>query len=499
MINAILADDEPIIVKGLNKLIDWEKMGIKIVGTASNGTEALELLRKKKPDLLISDINMPGLSGIELLKILNSENSETKVIFISGFHEFEYAHAAVKYGAIDYLLKPINEVQLKSALSKALKTSRLGTEDIAQEIQSKSSPELPDMGPGFYSIVQVCIDYKEFSKSTEKEQNIISFSAVNLIRDYFEEVEKNHFIVERDNNLFIMYYHTNKEQLNFVMKRHSKQIIIIIKEKLGQRLIVAAGKSVDGFNFINEAIRTSQETIKNRFFYDGKELLHYKNTMIKRYSLEDLYTRQERLLEAITKCTSKPIDEATNSYLKVLKDVTFGNKGATISFCLGAVVSLKKNLEADNIQLNILELDDQTFLNEAYKLFSYDELFKWFHSHVENIYLEFQSYKDSKTHPEIDKIKKYIESHFSENIRLQDLADLVYLHPNYLSGHFKKYTGQNFKDYLTDVRMAEAEKLLTTSDLKVYEIAEHVGFTDYRHFSEVFKRKFGQSPRNFKS
>ena len=120
MIQAILADDEGIIVKGLKKLIDWERLGVEIVGEAGDGAEALELIQKKAPQLVVSDIAMPGLSGLEMLRQIGSQGMNTKVIFISGYQEFSYAQDAVRYGAVDYLLKPVEQEELERAVLKAI-------------------------------------------------------------------------------------------------------------------------------------------------------------------------------------------------------------------------------------------------------------------------------------------------------------------------------------------------------------------------------------------
>ena len=149
IIRAILADDEGIILKGLKKLIDWERLGIRIVGEAGDGKEALELMREKKPQLVISDIAMPGLSGLELLKEIGRQGLEAKVIFVSGYQEFSYAQDAVRYGAVDYLLKPVEREELERAVCKAVglidDQSRLsilnntGSEDKMHQIFQKIS------------------------------------------------------------------------------------------------------------------------------------------------------------------------------------------------------------------------------------------------------------------------------------------------------------------------------------------------------------------------
>ena len=137
MLRAILADDEAIIVKGLKKLIDWEKMGIRIVGEAGDGEEALALILEKKPDLAVSDIAMPKLNGLDMLNRLNELGIGTKVIFVSGYQEFSYAKKAVTYGAVDYILKPVEQEELEQAIKKAVsqidEKSRLSILDTGEE------------------------------------------------------------------------------------------------------------------------------------------------------------------------------------------------------------------------------------------------------------------------------------------------------------------------------------------------------------------------------
>lgn len=120
MLNMILADDEPIITRGIRKLVDWEKLGIFIEGEYRDGHSAMEAILSGQPDLALLDISMPGMNGIDILKSIREMELKTKVVFISGFQEFEYARRALKYGAVDYLLKPVIREQLLTAVEKAV-------------------------------------------------------------------------------------------------------------------------------------------------------------------------------------------------------------------------------------------------------------------------------------------------------------------------------------------------------------------------------------------
>ena len=120
MIRMILADDEPVIIRGIRRLLDWNMMGIEIVGEYEDGRGALEAIVRDKPDIALLDISMPGMSGVEILKECRAMGNQASVIFISGFQDFEYAKAALKYGAVEYLLKPVIREELLRAIEKAI-------------------------------------------------------------------------------------------------------------------------------------------------------------------------------------------------------------------------------------------------------------------------------------------------------------------------------------------------------------------------------------------
>lgn len=497
MITTVIADDEPMIVRGLSKLIDWKKLGFDIVGTAYDGKEALHLVREKRPRLLISDINMPDYSGIEILKILNSENTGTQVIFISGFHDFEYAHAAIKYGAVDYLLKPVNKKQLLEAISRILEK-----DDSRRFPVTSGKPLLPfsELGvadTGYFTVLNCTIESERLSRYSEGEVNILRFSAANTVREELAKSE-DQWVVEKENHLFVVLRkETRKEALQEV-RILAGRISAIITEKFQVVPIIGAGKTVSNSAQLNDAYFSSFETIDNRYYHPDEMVLFYRDATPRRHSMDDLYTSQSTVIDAIFKFNSKALSGSLVSYSEILSDVTYGNREATLSHALGLIVTTKKRLESIDINLEPMELDSQVILGQLHSLDSFTLLIKWLEDFMQSILREMKEYQETKIHPEIQKIKDYIDDHFSENVSLQDLSNIVFLHPNYLSSHFKKYTGKNFKDYLTEKRMAEAEILLNTSDLKVYEVAGQVGFTDYRYFSAVFKRTFGVNPREYR-
>jgi two-component system, response regulator YesN len=127
-IRVLLADDEPVIIRGLKKLISWEKLGTNIVGEASDGLELKQQIEEHNPDLIISDISMPGYTGIDIICEIHEAGRSVKVIFISAYQEFTYARQALQYGALDYLVKPVNKNQLEQVVSKAVSLIRQETE-----------------------------------------------------------------------------------------------------------------------------------------------------------------------------------------------------------------------------------------------------------------------------------------------------------------------------------------------------------------------------------
>jgi len=510
MFTAILADDEPIILRGLERIIDWKSLEIEIIGTALDGSEAMKLIETLKPDIFISDINMPKFSGIELLKQLKDKKYAPKVIFISGYQEFEYARDALKYGAVDYLLKPINEKQLTLALKSIIaeKIEKNGLEEHRKVHLTLIKDEKTDtVENDLITAKQHIINTKSYfsmlccgfdNKVSEKDEDfeITLFSTMNRIEQWLEDIE-GHWVFHKNKRIYILIYHEAEREVEALVSRVPNELIHMIASELGVSISVSTGKIVKEINKIKESYQMAEDGMELNYFYGKKAVINYQENRHYKYNLEDYYSAQIKILDSIMSYDKSKINRSVVYYMDIVKDISLWDKKSAINYCLATVVFIVKHIKDSVIQIENTDIEYiKGILNATCY---YNEMIVAMSQYFEKILDEIASIVSLNESSEINKVKSYIQEHYNEIIKLETLADLVYMNPNYFSGYFKKHVGVKFKEYLTNIRINEAEKIMMSTDKKIYEIAEAVGFSDYRHFSEVFKKIKGKSPSDYKN
>ena len=345
MLKIIIADDEPFFIEGLKVLIDWDKNGYEIVGLAYNGEEAMEKIIAQKPDVVLTDLRMPEIEGLEIIrKCVKELNLKLKFIIISGYDDFTYAQKAMKYGVNHYILKPVDEETLLNALS---------------EIRTEIS------------------EYSDFSQSNHTD--------ILLSDALMHAISKNDSsAIEQEIDKY----------LNDISKRPLPSI------------------SVTAF--------------RNHLFVEVMKAVHALGG-----SAGDFIEKHPQLI----------LD--TNSSVNDLKPALY-------DFCR----------------------DCAQFMMDL---------------------------KSKQTNGLMVKIEQYIQANYHESINLKKLSEVFYINPVYLGQLFSKHFNMYFHDYLTRIRIDEAKKLLRTTDMKVYEVADKVGFQNVDYFINKFKKLVKYTPLNYRS
>jgi two-component system response regulator YesN len=406
MIKLLLADDEPVIVRGLKKLIDWNQLGIEVIGEAFGGKQAERMIFDFKPSIVISDICMPELSGIEILKMIRENGLNTKVIFLSGYRDFNYARDAVTLGAIDYLLKPIDKDHLEGAVRKAIAALDRELEDI--RLRSKLSTletEARDAAADKY------LDRLELDR-------VVPEDIRRIFASYGMDGENGYFT-------FLSIGINDLIQKNDVLSEQEMRLI---------RFSV--------FNQIAHWIGRDRGIV----FHMGDRIC-----AVLRDDGPD--TGAEH-----SKTVAEGIRRHINSSLHI---------GITVG--IGDTVQGVRQIQKSHA--GSMKMLDEKALSKGVASGASD----------------------------IRKVKDYIEKHYMENITLDTVAGIACMNAYYFSSFFKKHTGENFKDFLTRLRMEKALQLLLNTDMKTYEIAEQVGFNDARHFSGMFRKYYGKNPLEYKN
>lgn len=530
---AIIADDEPKIIDLIRLLGNWEKYGIEIVDECHDGISALESIRKHRPDLVLSDIKMPDLDGLELIRITREEQIESHFILISGYRHFEYARSAVALNVIDYLLKPIDEEQLNKTLEKAcreIERSRENREN-RQELEAIRAKQNREKMTHFWEdfifwnyperkermqenlrSVELC--NKEYHTGFSEGCFMMVFMCSNiaslLTRHYSlleEEMERR--IDRYFGEYALYYYHVSYlgciVTLNFAPE-HKKQVresvsalyysVRDLSEIYGEMYLNLGVSSIkEHICDLKEAYFEAQSAEWGRLITMQNGVLDYSQIAgLKRVedteilSSEDLaeminclkYLRREEL-GYVFRNFSERCGLYGNCYPGIMADVYF-----RITDAVG------ENIEDENGQLreklNYCYLEARTFPQLAKKIY------RALDAYVEG---ERKKSKEKLGKPIMEAVY-YIRKNYAQPISQSDVAKAGNVSVTYLSRLFKEEMGIGFNDFLTQVRLEESEKLLSETALSIKEIAGAVGYPDEKYYSKLYKKMKGIKPSEYR-
>lgn len=520
MIQAILADDEGIILKGLKKLIDWERLGVEIVGEARDGEEALELIQKKAPQLVVSDIAMPGLSGLEMLRQISSQRLDTKVIFVSGYQEFAYAKDAVRYGAVDYLLKPVEQEELERAVRKAL--SQIDVQDrlallTDTEAEDKIHQIFQKIGGGKeyakedlyeqFSRLDISVEGKAMvgvafrlytlkrKEGNARMQELQKFAAANKIQKNLEESGWG-FVVKKEINAVHTIFLLEKGQDRRTIEGRIQTLISTAADRQKLAVKVGIGEQVEDISALQLAYKTARFAMELYYFTES-DMIWYADVQKEYHQSFEQYQGSAQGLYQGFLDRKSDLTAEIDQVLSVIRDLHFGNRTAALNRCSLLLEGLIRDLDD-------AYLLDQDWIKEGEQCMeqirltpTYRQTCERMTAFLERLHVHILQGGSGGCNEAL-RIRRYIDSHFKENLSLETMAQMVGMNPYYFSSYFKKNMGMNFKAYLTEVRMEAARQLLLNTDQKAYAIADQVGYRNVRQFNENFKGRYGKSPSEYR-
>ena len=489
-IKMILADDEPVISSGIKKLVDWDTLGIEIVATYEDGKSAFDGIIRLRPDIALLDISMPKMTGIEILKELRALEIETNVIFISGFQDFSYAKDAIKYGAEDYLLKPIITEDLINAIEKcvAYKKEEIQPNDNKGETAGDYSKLIEVENASYTTVYADLVLPADCPKQMEQ---LIRFSFRCTINDYLEENNLG-IIVEKNQDLFMVLKEENRDKVYDLVKAISEKIAV----ESNQTPFFVIGRAVKNMGDIpGEA--------SNCTYY--KNYRYFVNQLDNGILFVDLVRKCDEGQDKIQKVSTKLIDAAISqnekdyevSFDKFSNLVCKMSRGKKEDACYYFCALARSLVDRINeLQTDLIEKTD--YLEIARATVTYSELVNSFHGIFCDFMNSLHSIALKSDKQSFFIAKDYIEAHYNEDISLNIMSDVVHMNPYYFSTFFKKNSGMNFKEYVGKVRIDHSMPLLISTDKKTYEIAMEVGFSDARAFSDAFQKIYKETPNNYR-
>lgn len=530
-----IIDDERQVLKGMKRAIPWEELGAEWAGEALNGEDGLNMILNVQPDIVITDLYMPVMSGIDMIEQLRNQGFQGKIIILSGYSDFEHVRQALHFGVSDYISKPISLPTLKSILSKVIQ--ELAEEEqkriIQGEIEFKMrlyepfvekewvrSVAVGTLDPMYRDNTHIPPPYrfwlerkhltvgielirdKQASCLSLSDWNLFRFAVSNIVvevtREFFPDMEYEYTELHSTRALIIIHPHAHcLEQLEHRLGELGRKLIHNISSflKLGMR--IGIGRVKETWTQISESTEESFRAIDHRIsrMTPACELYMYQeNTSVEQ---ENSYYFPVKFCYKLA--TAMKASQETEAYQFVINYMTEMKKQNGIS---QRTVQMLGSELWGIITYSLYEtgqmLEDlfthHEITKEIDELIEPDQLESWLMDKIAQIFNSRQ-WKGSSKHKQIvDYMTNYIHEHYAEELTLAELCDKVFISRNHLSIIFKNFTGETFNNYVTRVRMEKARELLLERNMLVYEVAERVGYKNIPYFSTLFKKITGMNP-----
>lgn len=489
MLKLILADDEPVILRGIRKLVDWDKLGISIVGEYEDGRSAMEGILTLKPEIALLDISMPGMSGIEILKNIRRLELPTKVIFVSGFQDFEYAKSAITYGAVDYLLKPLILEELLHALEKAEEMAvSYSPEQYKKIYRDTSAKDLTGVEESRKNALEnttylpVLAEILFDGTEDERIKKLISFSFISYLKEYLADTDLG-FMLEKNDDIIMVLKGCGVEQA----KEEIEELYEKVSSIMDRKIFFVVGQTAENMGEVSKECERCFEMKRYFFFADqiGVPILCVGDKVfLRQVGTAELSEARGRMIDAIFAQDIKAFDTAFNQFARVLCLAADGRKEDACYYFCSSVRHLEDKMRTMNLEGRALDVRE--LLEKGRACVNYEQLKACYRHYLEEYLETLRNMVESNEKKDIVYAKAYIEEHYRENLSLEVMAEIVHMNPYYFSSFFKKNAGENFKDYVNKVRISHAVTLLLSIDLKGYEIAMETGFGDARSSGFIY-------------
>lgn len=532
MIKIMIVDDMPIFLEYLKGCIDWNSYGFEICCEAHDGKEALEMLDQYYPDVVLTDITMPYINGLELAEKITADYKDISVILITGNNEFEYARKAVKIGVCDYIVKPFEKEELIMSLLKLQDNIGKAVENTLEEPEKDNLEEklkaLIYAGVGQLDEDEIK-SYSLFYDNEEKAKKALESSLetgflVGLVKfDFTKLTEKTRITLEDfmnwekliakmledkidiegsfkvfhdyENNIVVIMRFDDNSQLDSFKGYEFSDIIDVIKSQLGINCAIGLAKA-GNIRSIKSTYENLMVFLNNKSsgqFYDIRNsensLMNGSLDAILRLN-KDLETLQEDDVESV-------INDLWNNIKTGNSQNDSSGTFDVMNLLSSAISILMTNIISNGFSIE--KIYGESFSPEKYLAFEEGpEKMKEKVIYLYKKRIEFEkAKKNSKTYDVASTAKKYIEENFSNSsLSISDISEKLCVNQTYLRKMFKSQMDMTLSEYITQYRMQEAKKLITTTDEKLSVVAEKVGFSDVSYFSNVFKKYYGISPRS---
>ncbi len=506
-----IADDEFLVIEKLKILIPWEREGFELCGSATDGKTAYSDILRLTPDIVISDIRMPGYTGLQLVELLQNAPKVPQFILVSGFRDFDYAQTALRFRVKDYLLKPIDETELNKVLNNIRKNFTNPTHSVDPEIKGKLEQMLLEelfnkksttydlehynkqyytqFRPGTFRVFRFKLDGDKANMSTVTSEIVSKLRS--FIKPFCHEMVLRH---ENMRVVVLLNYDVNFEKdIDDVLCR----IVQDIKRSYASKSVaitVALGVESDRVERVCKSYESAFMAEQERIF--GKVGTIIKGEAVSKTNNADIAPTKQNHSKLEQYIETSDFSAYTTECSRLLRSY---EQNACAVFAMAEFLFLKFWEITSKSLNNNFQIKTEKFAQELDNCISVEDIENLIANQTSRLYeAQFGMQLGSKT-AAVAIARQYIRQNYAKKLTLDDIAKRVYLNPVYFSVLFKREVGMSFINYVNDVRMEEAKKLLGQHSLSLYEIACSVGISDISYFSKVFKRSVGITPKEYRN
>ena len=544
MVKVYLVEDEIIIRQSIKNSIDWEKEGYEFVGDASDGELALPVILKEKPDILITDIRMPFMDGLELSRMVKAELPDIKIVILSGYDDFEYAKQAIKIGVAEYLLKPVSSAVLLEHLSEIAEKVRDEREDLAlkkvyyQEMQENEElikmKFLGELISGKLSLADAMEKGKRFHMNlsgpfyriilfkfiqedhVQAEQSEALSEAYEAVGNYVDGL-KDAFRFQRGVEGWAFLLTSVEEDMEAQTERFIEGLKEVIAPFEALTWFGGIGSEAARLRELRYSFREADKAFAGRFVQEPNQIISVEQLNYEQLDNEfdaNIFGEINQFDQIITRFLSSGSREEVESFvgalfteisedhfrsLMIRQYIIMDIYATVLAFCK----KLRKDTGADGEaagQMESLRENEEILKRAVLTAESVDDIKDYIGTLLDHV-IELRNTLSGRRYSDIIRTarKRIEQDYMSEDISLNTVAAEVCMSPSYFSSVFSKEMGKTFIEYLTEVRMEKAKQYLVCSSMKTSEISYEVGYKDPHYFSYIFKKTQGCTPKEYRA
>lgn len=536
-IKVFLVEDEMVIRRGIKNSIDWEKEGYIFCGEASDGELAYPMIIKEKPDILITDIRMQFMDGLELCKLVKKELPNIKILILSGYDEFDYAKEAIRLGVTEYLLKPISSGKLLEALNGVSESIRREKEDkdlvrkYMEEMRENTEHEKQKF---FEQMIAGNLSMADALETGKKYEMNLSAGMYNLLLFRFTLGEENRksgellgeaeyaikklterleyvFEFQRDvEGWAFLLMADNEEQMSERVKELSKDLEEIMKNYSTIAYFGGIGQPVARLRELEESFREAERALAARFTMELNRIISVEDIRmaqnvdtlddIEITSFGEIEKTRTMLEKFLNNGAEDEIDEFVDVYINELPEENLKSVLMRQYIIMDAYIVMMSFCEKIEGIEGEMQAQSEELKNSMKTIQTLEEIKNYIRMLLKKI-IGVRDTISGRRYSDIIEIAKdqIRKTYMSDEISLNTIAAEVGMSPSYFSSIFSKEMGKTFVEYLTEIRMDRAKELLMCSSMKTSEIGYEVGYKDPHYFSYIFKKTQNCTPKEFRA